>query len=1053
MLQLRTAEAASRGDTTNYFDPEVAKHRHGLIYAAYHFPTGKWYVGQTINTLATRARQHWWARNRDKDFLHLTLADDPDPMCWVSFPVEYIPKECWEEPTPKSANFRDRERRNFRQYASVREKYWIQKLNTLWPTGWNTQYPGKPAAPWIKVKPVAQPQEPEPARDVRAARQVEDMWLKDPTAARAWLQGASREDLGNVLDGLQLGLPPAQQTATVKAIAAAARDILRKRKAEKKQRDYVRLLYGNHMAATMDLPGIMKDPDVYRLHPEPDVAAAIMIVHRFQPNIAATLFNYKDWSIAPAPMPTGEAEACPCHRQVLPGTALMEGHICDTDVTKLAGPYLRDILSKGRKFRLEQPMSSVLPRLEEGLEQYVSYKVRAKRGDAGYLMQLERWADAVMAKARTKVVQGAAAQLPMPDGYPGLRDQLRRAKAALMFGIEDRAPHAIFYMCGVLYASKLHERLNVPGAFVTETRPPKEVLQDLSTANETLGLTHHNRLPYLYGGYKAKKKAFRWIAGTSRVQDETAGSEEEDKKGAPRNALSDLAGCMVKVFQHILNTLQRKDQDRQSRGLPARYWVLDDIDAFVQEFRARSAELSKVPWATYDFTTMYEGLSHTSLITAWGMAAEEAWKYEEEVRGEGSLLLGASGWYRKSGISSDSSQLWLSIDKFLDCNMHLLSNLYTLNGDCFRRQVKGLPMGLECSPQMANLYGYAIEAQWVDSKQPNIVLAKRYIDDIFVAGADAPNPGSGIPSEDDYAMKYKLTSESPDSLLYLGVRFFKDENGEAHCALHDRAVDYPIQLDRYPHASTVANPTQLGGVIMGRLVAAQRTCSRMDLFQDAVAGIFTHAFRRNYTRRLVHGVWTKFLLRYWDAAGNPTKELRDWFHRTWKGIVDAEGREAKAPPGQSPTQPSATAPIQRPLRRAPVPAADPLVEHPRPAVDEAHSGSRGVPMQPAPLSQSQVEDVPLNASQDSTLQTLIGLPVAGEYVAHMDIDDEGSPPAHPTPEGDLVPFQEAYSENAQQGAHLHGHPPRLLGINRGAPHVFCTTKRRPQPAMVSRGTH
>ena len=128
---------------------------------------------------------------------------------------------------------------------------------------------------------------------------------------------------------------------------------------------------------------------------------------------------------------------------------------------------------------------------------------------------------------------------------------------------------------------------------------------------------------------------------------------------------------------------------------------------------------------------------------------------------------------------------------------------------------------------------------------------------------------------------------------------------------------------------------------MGRLVAAQRTCSRMDLFQDAVAGIFTHAFRRNYTRRLVHGVWTKFLLRYWDAAGNPTKELRDWFHRTWKGIVDAEGREAKAPPGQSPTQPSATAPIERPLRRAPVPAADPLVEHPRPAVDEAHSGSGG----------------------------------------------------------------------------------------------------------------
>ena len=90
-------------------------------------------------------------------------------------------------------------------------------------------------------------------------------------------------------------------------------------------------------------------------------------------------------------------------------------------------------------------------------------------------------------------------------------------------------------------------------------------------------------------------------------------------------------------------------------------------------------------------------------------------------------------------------------------------------------------------------------------------------------------------------MQYKLTSESPDSLIYLGVLLFKDEPGAAHTVLHDRAVDYPIQIDRYPEASTVANREHLGGVIMGRLVAAQRTCSRLDPFQDAVAGVFTVA--------------------------------------------------------------------------------------------------------------------------------------------------------------------------------------------------------------------
>jgi hypothetical protein len=196
------------------------------------------------------------------------------------------------------------------------------------------------------------------------------------------------------------------------------------------------------------------------------------------------------------------------------------------------------------------------------------------------------------------------------------------------------------------------------------------------------------------------------------------------------------------------------------------------------------------------------------------------------------------------------------------------------NGGVLRRQVQGLPMGLECSPQLANLYGYAVESRWVDAGGNPGPLARRYIDDIIVAGPHAFTPGLGLPTEEDYAMQYKKTSAEANSLIYLGVRLFVDERGEAHTVLHDRAVDYPIQVDRYPEGSTVANPAQLGGVIMGRLVAAQRTCSRLDLFQDAVAGILTHAHRRNYPRRMVHSVWTRFLVTYWDAASVSARELR-----------------------------------------------------------------------------------------------------------------------------------------------------------------------------------
>ena len=67
-----------------------------------------------------------------------------------------------------------------------------------------------------------------------------------------------------------------------------------------------------------------------------------------------------------------------------------------------------------------------------------------------------------------------------------------------------------------------------------------------------------------------------------------------------------------------------------------------------------------------------------------------------------------------------------------------------------------------------------------------------------------------MPTEVDYGMQYKLTSEAPDSLIYVAVRLLKDLHGAAHTVLHDRAVDYKIQIDPYPEASTVANREHLG---------------------------------------------------------------------------------------------------------------------------------------------------------------------------------------------------------------------------------------------------
>jgi len=516
MLDLREAEARARGDEYDYHSPDAVANRHGMVYGAYHFPTGRWYVGQTINTVRERARQHWYARKSARDFLHLALADDPDPMTWLALPLEAIPMELWRTPErERQANWRKKECAKFREVATPRERYWVDKLRSMWPKGWNSQYPGKPASAGHRPPAHASPSR-QPARDLEAAKSAIRRWRDEPRAAQQWLHTMAREDLVEILEGLEKGLAPAERTDTTRAIAAAAREALRKRKAEKRKREFVRFLYGHPLAEKMALPDIIREPEVYRLHPDPDVGAAIMVSHRFAPQIASALFNYKDWAMKPQPLDPSREAGCPCRTQVRPNATLVEGHVLSTNPEELASPYLRDILCRGKKYRLKQPVYSVLARVDEGLAQYVDWKRKANPDDEGYHQALLAWADAVKARAQARLMQAARDNPPEPDGYPDLHRQMEAAKRALVFGPEDRAPHALFFACGRLFAAKLHERLEQVGAFAREDLPPRDLLERIRAFNDGLQLTHHKRLPYLYGAWKAKKQAFRWIAGTAR---------------------------------------------------------------------------------------------------------------------------------------------------------------------------------------------------------------------------------------------------------------------------------------------------------------------------------------------------------------------------------------------------------------------------------------------------------------------------------------------------------------------------------------------------------
>ena len=107
----------------------------------------------------------------------------------------------------------------------------------------------------------------------------------------------------------------------------------------------------------MNLQSILQNPTVYEKHPEPEQASSIMLVLSFKPQIQGFLSNYTESAKRMKPQQSLEEnlQKCACRTcfDVLKSVDLAENdHICIYNTHGLKCGYLKDLVEKGKKFRL-----------------------------------------------------------------------------------------------------------------------------------------------------------------------------------------------------------------------------------------------------------------------------------------------------------------------------------------------------------------------------------------------------------------------------------------------------------------------------------------------------------------------------------------------------------------------------------------------------------------------------------------------------------------------------------------------------------------------------
>ena len=173
-------------------------------------------------------------------------------------------------------------------------------------------------------------------------------------------------------------------------------------------------------------------------------------------------------------------------------------------------------------------------------------------------------------------------------------------------------------------------------------------------------------------------------------------------------------------------------------------------------------------------------------------------------------------------------------------------------------------MGLACAPQIANLGCYPVERDFAATRSPaDVEHNYRFIDDILsLSGC--------IPSEEQYGMQYKQTQPSGGELVYLGMvlRWVPTSSTlKFITGMHFRDAIYPIAIRRYPGSGSMITDSQRMGVVTGQFIRAQRLCSTLRTFKEAVQNVVLAGMRTGYFRHELDRMWGKFLVNWWKAGG------------------------------------------------------------------------------------------------------------------------------------------------------------------------------------------
>ena len=608
----------------------------------------------------------------------------------------------------------------------------------------------------------------------------------------------------------------------------------------------------------INLPSILRSNSCLNLIPNGMTNEDIpMVVYSLNKPIRSDIFNYTDFvsslnldTIHENPVP------CVCHKFDSKYIDSHHHHILTGDLSIISNIQLRDLISKGPKYRVptkidfNAAVSNIINSIDVFIDNICSKKAQINKVD------IILWRDEVIKLVSIKVFNVSTRFLErnVTNIIDDTKECLKELHNDFVFCPTDKAGNNVAIICKQLYAKVIMDELNLDNI---------DNLNFNNTYSRVINLSE-NDIVQQHLAFQSKFQLtpdknmerlppMHW---TPKIHKSPTGSRFII--GSKKSSLKPLGQDITKIFKVIFHHKRRYFRKAGFFSGLKYFWCIDNHQEVIDALNRLSDKANVKSISTFDFSTLYTKIPHEKLIEVLSKIVDSIFNDTNRAM----VSVGKTRAYWVKGFSALRFKFTADIIK--ECVSFLVNNAYFRVGNAIFRQIIGIPMGSDPAPFFANLFLAYHESLWIKShSRLDLIRARRlfntfrYIDDLLTLN---DNNEFLRTFKEIYPPELILNKENPDSntsATFLDLEITIQDN-KFEYKLFDKRNAFPFDIVRFPYSSSNMPSKMFFSTISAEILRICRASSQYNTFILACNPFIKRMKRQGATKHNCHSNFVRF---------------------------------------------------------------------------------------------------------------------------------------------------------------------------------------------------